>query len=248
YGEYQVVNGLPVAALQSFAKDGLELLPGMSAAETAYWNPRVVTDKDGKATLAIRLPDRSTAWKLLSKGINGEALAGEAEVELVSKKDLFGEMKTPLALTVGDKAEVLVEIHNSSLKEGNIEVKFKSTIGDKTTELKKTLAVKKTGIEEMSFPVDVTPGDSAEFELTVASGEMRDVSTPSAVLVPYGAPVFATVSGTAAQNTSVIIQQAAGLAAENPKLELIIGPSVNRTLLDAVLGSGVSIYDRALSG
>ena len=246
-GEYQVVNGLSVAALQNVAKDGLEIVPGMGGAETAYWNPRIVTDKEGKATLAIRLPDRSTAWKLLSKGINGEALAGESEVELISKKDLFGEMKTPLAFTVGDKADVLVEVHNSTLKEGTIEVKFKSTIGDKTTELKKTVKVKKTGIEELSFPVEVTAGDSAEFELTVTSGDLKDVSARSAVLIPYGTPVFATASGTSAQNTSVIIQHPAGLAVENPQLELLIGPSVNRTLLDAVLGGGVSLYDRALS-
>ncbi len=247
-GEYQVVNGLSVAALKDVAKDGLEIVPGMGAAETAYWNPRVVTDKEGKATIAIRLPDRSTAWKLLSKGINGEALAGETEVELVSKKDLFGEMKTPLAFTVGDKADVLVEVHNATLKEGTIEVRFKSTIGDKTTELKKSIVVKKIGIEELSFPVDITAGESAEFELTVASGELKDVSARSAILVPYGVPVFATASGTSAQNTSVIIQHAGGLAVENPQLELLIGPSVNRTLLDAVLGGTVSLYDRAPMG
>src|SRR5207302_8758663 len=147
------------------------------SAETGYWNPRIVTDKDGKATLALRLPDRSTAWKLLSRGINHEALAGEAEVEIISKKDLFGEMKAPLAFTVGDRADVLVEVHNSTLKEGTIDVRFKSTIGEKTTELKKTIAVKKIGIEEVSFPVDISAGESAEFELTVSSGELKDVSS-----------------------------------------------------------------------
>ncbi len=245
YGEYQVVNGLSVRALQEFAKDGLEIMPAMAAAETAYWNPRIVTDKDGKATLAIRLPDRSTAWKLLSKGINAEALAGQSEVELISKKDLFGEMKTPLAFTVGDKADVLVEIHNATLKEGTIEVKFKSTIGDQTTELKKSIAVTKIGIEEVSFPVEITSGNTAQFELTVSSGELKDVSSRTASLVPYGAPVFATASGTAAQNTSLIVQHPAGLAAENPQLELVIGPSVNRTLLDAVIGGGASLYERS---
>ncbi len=247
-GEYQVVNGVAASALQEIAKDGLEILPGMGSAETGYWNPRIVTDKEGKATLALRLPDRSTAWKLLSRGINHEALAGEAEVEIVSKKDLFGEMKAPLAFTVGDKAEVLVEVHNSTVNDGTIEVRFKATIGDKTTELKKSVAVKKTGIEELSFPIEITAGESAEFELAVSSGDLKDVSSRSAVLVPYGAPIFATASGTAAQNTSVIIQHPAGLAVENPRLELVIGPSVNRTLLDAVLGSGASLYERSLSG
>lgn len=244
-GEFQVVSGLSVAAIDAFAKDGLEIIPAMAAAETAYWNPRIVTDKDGKATLAIRLPDKSTAWKLLSKGINVEALAGQSEVELISKKDLFGEMKTPLAFTVGDKADVLVEIHNATLKDGTIEVKFKSTIGDKTTELKKSIAVTKIGIEEVSFPVEITAGDSAQFELSVSSGDLQDMSTRVASVVPYGAPVFATASGTAAQNTSVIVQHPAGIAAENPQLELVIGPSVNRTLLDAVIGGRMSIYDRS---
>src|SRR5260370_1116445 len=182
----------------------------MGSAETGYWNPRIVTDTEGKATIALRLPDRSTAWKLLSRGINHEALSGETEVEIVSKKDLFGEMKAPLAFTVGDNADVLVEVHNSTVKEGTIDVRFKATIGDKTTELKKSVAVKKTGIEELSFPVEITGGESAEFELTVSSGDLKDVSTRSAVLVPYGAPVFATASGTAAQNMSVVIQHPAG--------------------------------------
>src|SRR5260370_39640513 len=104
----------------------------MGSAETGYWNPRIVTDTEGKATIALRLPDRSTAWKLLSRGINHDALAGETEVEIVSKKDLFGEMKAPLAFTVGDKADVLVEVHNSTVKDGPIQLPFKATTREKT--------------------------------------------------------------------------------------------------------------------
>src|SRR5262249_20846281 len=205
-GEYQVVNGLSVAALEELAKEGLQLLPGMGSAETAYWNPRVVTDKDGKATLTLRLPDRSTAWKLISKGVSHEALAGQSEVEIVTKKDLFGEIKAPLAFTAGDKADLIVEMHNATLKEGTIEVKLKSTIGEKTTELKKSATVKGIGIEELTFPVEIGTGDTAEFELTVSSGELKDVSTRSAAIVAYGVPVFATASGTSAQSTSMSIQ------------------------------------------
>lgn len=243
-GEFQVVNGLPLAALQKLSKEGLELVAGMSTAETGYWNPRVVTDAEGKATIEIRLPDRSTAWKLLSKGITQSSLAGQAEVEIVTRKELFGEMKTPLAFTVGDKADVLVEVHNAALKEGTIDVTFKAMIGDRTTELKKSIKITNTGVEELSFPVEITSGESASFELTVVSGDAQDVSNRSAQIIPYGLPVYATASGTAAQNTSAIVNLPAGLALENAKLELIIGPSVNRTLLDCVLGSSIGIYDR----
>jgi alpha-2-macroglobulin len=244
FGEYQVVNGLTVPALQKLASEGLEIVAGMAAAETGYWNPRVVTDKEGKATVVLRVPDRSTAWKLLSRGINAETLAGQAEAELVTKKDLFGEMKTPLAFTAGDRANVLVEIHNATLQEGTIDVRFKSTLGDKTTELKKSIAVTKTGIEELSFPIDIASADSAQFELTVFSGELTDDSSRSVPVVAYGLPVYSSVSGTAAQNTSVIVNPPAGMTVEHPKLELVLGPSVNRTLLDAVLGGHIGLYER----
>lgn len=245
-GEFQVVNGLSVAALQKVANEGMELVPGMSTAETGYWNPRVVTDKDGKASLVIRLPDRSTAWSLRAKGVTTGSLAGQTETELVTKKELFAEIKAPLSFTVGDKADLLVEVHNSTLTEGTIDVRLKTVIGDKSTELKKQLKVTKIGVEELSFPVEVTAGDSVQFELTVESGELRDTVARTAAVTPYGLGVFAAASGTAAQNTSAIVTPPAGLPIENQKLEILIGPSVNRVLLDAILGGAIVAYDRQL--
>ena len=243
-GEFQVVNGLSVAAIQKLASEGMELVPGMSTAETGYWNPSVVTDREGKATLVIRLPDRSTAWNLRAKGITGESLAGQAETELITRKELFAEIKAPLSFTTGDKADLLVEVHNSTLKEGTIDVRLKSVIGDKATEQKKRLTVTKTGVEELSFPVEITAGDTVQFELTVESGELHDSVSRTAAITPYGLSVFASASGTAAQNTSATVAPPAGMPIEAQKLEILIGPSVNRVLLDAVLGGGIVTYDR----
>ena len=49
-----------------------------------------------------------------------------------------------------------------------------------------------------------------------------------------------TASGSTAQNTIVMIDHDKGLPVENPQLEILVGPSINRTLLDAVIGSGAS--------
>lgn len=256
-GDFQVVNQLALGDIEKLAQaGGLRILPEMFNGETAYWNPSIVTDKDGKAVIVLRLPERTTAWKLRSKGVNGETLGGQAEADIVTKKELFGDLQTPLAFTAGDKAEIPVEIHNAGLKAGEIEVKLKTTLGDKTTELKKTIKVTQPGVETVTFPIEVgalkpAPTDkenksaeSIDFELTVSSGELKDLSTRSVPIKPYGMPVYATSSGTSAQNTSFQIQHPAGLAVENPALEILIGPSVNRTLLDAVLGASVGIYDR----
>ena len=247
-GEFQVVNGLEVAALKDMARGGMELLPGMSSAETAYWNPLVVTDKNGKATVTFRLPDRSTAWTLRTKGADVNVLAGDASASVITKRDLFGELKTPMAFAVGDKTNILVEVHNSIVKKSEqISVRLKSTVGETTTEITRSYESAGPGIKELSIPVEIPKGDSVAFELTVSSGELTDKNSRNVTIRPYGVPVFATASGSAAQSTIAFVAHDKTLPVQNPELEIIVGPSVNRTLLDAVLGGGISRYESSLA-
>ena len=64
----------------------------------AIGNPSVVTGPDGKATLAIKLPERTTAWTLMGKGITTATLAGEASTDLVAKKDLYWAVEAAVRL------------------------------------------------------------------------------------------------------------------------------------------------------
>ncbi|MFQ5733788.1 MAG: alpha-2-macroglobulin family protein, partial [Planctomycetaceae bacterium] len=240
-GEYQVVNGISVKKLQDLTKNGLRVLPAMAAAETGYWNPLVVTGKDGKAVVTFRLPNRSTAWKLRAKGTDAGVLTGQAEADVISKKDLFGEVKTPLAFYRGDKASVLVEVHNGVVKKGDkIAVELAATIGNRTTKTAKTVTSTGPGIAEVAFPVEITEGETAEFKLTVTAGKQTDTSTAVVPVRAFGLPVFATASGSSAQNTIAFVTHDKRLDVQDTTMEILIGPSINRTLLDAVLGGGAT--------
>ncbi|HVX09744.1 MAG TPA: tetratricopeptide repeat protein [Pirellulales bacterium] len=244
---------------------GAIVLPPQGSQETAYWNPIVVTDKDGKATVSITLPERTTAWKLLAKGITADTLAGEAEAELVVKKDLFGELKLPLAFTDGDQAEIQTTIHNDLEAKEKIEVTLKTTIGGKSVEEKKTIEAGK-GMQDVPFKVEVKlPADKAdgkpaekkeaddkadrphadslpkgegmavEVELTVVAGERRDVVQRTVPIRPYGMPVFAGASGSATSDTTAFVEAPAGMTLVSPTLEVIIGPNMEQSLIDALL-------------
>ena len=244
-GELQVVNGRSVDELKRLAEDGMQLVTAQRAAETGYWNPLLVTDAAGKAVVTLVMPDRSTAWVIRSQGINKVALAGKAEAELITKEELFAEIQTPMAYVVGDQGQVLVEVHNAALKDAKIEVKLKTTIGDASTELKQVIDAKVPGISEVSFPVTITAGTKADFELTVSSGELKDSVMRTVAIEPDGIPVYATAGGTSAQNTSFQIKFPDNVKAQQPMLELLIGPSVNRTLLEAVLGGSSGHWERS---
>jgi len=226
------------------ATDGRGFMPQ----ETGYWNPAIVTDKDGKATVKFTVPERSTAWKLLAKGITTETLAGEATDELTVKKDLFGELKLPLSFTDGDRAEILASVHNDAVEKGQIEVVLKTTIAGRTIEEKKTVEVKAKGIEELVFQAELkrpeqpkeddaaAPEVNVSFELAVTAGEKQDVVRRTVPLKPHGMPVFATASGTATSDITAWVEAPEKMPLEGPSLQILVGPTVERSLLDIVLG------------
>lgn len=214
-----------------------------SAAETAYWNPSIMTGQDGKATVTFVVPERSTAWRLLAKSITVETLAGEAAEALVVKKDLFGQLKLPESLTDGDQAEVIASVHNDVIEKGQIAVTLKTTCGGRSVEEKKTIDIDTKGIREVAFKVDFRAAandegqatrETAQFDLTVAGGQRQDVSTCTVPLLPYGVPVYAAASGAAAEDTTAWVDPPQGMTLEQPRLSILVGPTVEQSLLDAL--------------
>ncbi len=226
-------------------KKGNVLLPQLASHETAYWNPAVTTDEKGKTTLTITLPERSTAWSLLARGITTETLAGEAANELAVSKELFGQIKLPTAFTDGDQATIIATVHNNAIAKGKIEVTLELKIGDKKTIERKTIDVLKKGITDLSFSQKLAlpesakksgaPATKAEFLLTIAAGEQQDVVRQSVPVVPYGMPVFAIAGGSSAGDVTAVLNPPKGMKIESPRLQIIVGPTVERSLLDVVL-------------
>ena len=95
------------------------------ATGTRRWLP----GRTAKRRLTFTLPDRSTGWTLLAKGITQDTLGGEASQEFTVRKDLFGELKCAAAFTDGDKTEVVVSVHNDAVEKGEIEVALDHAAG-----------------------------------------------------------------------------------------------------------------------
>ncbi|TWT33373.1 tetratricopeptide repeat protein [Blastopirellula retiformator] len=230
--------------LKKAAANGERILIGIPAQETGFWDPAVMTDKKGKAKIEITLPERSTAWQLKSRGVTVDTLAGQAETELAVSKSLFGELRTAAAFVDGDSAQIPVTVHNDLIDEGEITVTLKTTIGAKSQTETKTLKVEKKGIVDLAFPVrfalpvagkdDAEPGAEIEFSLTVSAGETTDQQLALAPLLPAGMPVYAIATGTSASSTSAFVQRPEKMPWSSPRMQIVIGPTVQQTLFDVL--------------
>lgn len=250
-GRFLALNNRPAAELRQLVDEGTVILPGMSFSETGFWDPTIVTDSSGKATVRIPMPARSTAWRLAAKGINDTSLAGQAESRVVTRKELFGELRLPLVATDGDNLRVPVEIHSTLEGQRKVTVTLRGRGAAAGLQATQTLNLDGPGVETLHFAVSLTTRDEgsakddlATLELNVESDAFADTSQRIVRVRPNGMPVYASSSGTAAQSTLAHVAFQKDLAVEDRRLELVIGPSVNRALLDAVLTSGLVPAER----
>ena len=241
-----------VEVIEKLGRAGAVLLFVRGPLETGYWNPKIVTDEHGQASITITLPEQSTAWQLAAKGITTDTLCGEATTELTASKPLFGELKLPQAFVAGDSADILATIHNTAADAKEpIVVTLKTTIGSKTVEEHKTIAAGSGAISELTFSAAITSelsdvekradakaadaakanpaGESnATFELTVASAGQSDTLRRVVPIHPYGISVFATAGGSASADNTVWVEAPKEMPLAAPSMQILIGPTVEQ--------------------
>lgn len=237
-GKLMVVNGMNERQVMELVHtEGARIFAALVSGETGFWDPVVTTDEQGKAELEITMPAESTAWRIDARAVSAEAIVGAETAEVITRKTLFGQLTIPPAFTIGDKATINVEIHNSLDGARKIDVALTATMGDASLTQNKTIDVQDSGISQTSFPVEILQSEEVRFELTLTSdNDVRDTSEATAQVLPYGFPVYQTASGTAAQNTLALLKLDGNQKAKGQTLELMIGGNINQSLLDSMLG------------
>ena len=80
--------------------------------ETLLWQPELITDAAGRATLDVDLADSITTWRLLATGSTRGGLLGRSAMTLKVFQDFFVDLDLPVALTQGDRVSVPVTVYN----------------------------------------------------------------------------------------------------------------------------------------
>ncbi|QEG40588.1 MG2 domain-containing protein [Roseimaritima ulvae] len=82
-------------------------------AETLYWQPLLVTDSKGQATIRFDLSDSITSFRVHADA-HASGRIGSGSAAIVSRIPFQVEPKLPLAVTVGDRIDLPVAVINAS--------------------------------------------------------------------------------------------------------------------------------------
>ncbi|RPJ00984.1 MAG: hypothetical protein EHM31_06870, partial [Candidatus Aminicenantes bacterium] len=82
-------------------------------AETAFWQPHLLTGADGTAAIEFTVPDSVTSWRVFVHGVTRDLEGGTLEAEAKSVKDLMVRPYLPRFFREGDTAELRVMVNNA---------------------------------------------------------------------------------------------------------------------------------------
>ncbi|MEM7115265.1 MAG: Ig-like domain-containing protein [Chloroflexota bacterium] len=147
--------------------------------DTAYWEAKVVTDANGRATVEIPLPDTLTTWRLSSKAVTADTLVGQAEVDIAVSLPLLVRPTTPRFFTVTDVVQVGAIVNNNTGEDLETVVSLEAMGLTVNSSLEQTVMVPANGRSLVRWEVVVQDTDFADLTFRAVSGELRDATKPS---------------------------------------------------------------------
>jgi len=89
--------------------------------DEAFWQPKLTTDENGKASFQVTFPDDITTWKTHYLAMNGKKQTGTTSGEINSYKELMTQLYVPRFLISGDTVNIIGKTQN--ITKDSVEIK-----------------------------------------------------------------------------------------------------------------------------
>ncbi len=89
-----------------------------------FWQPTLITNKEGKATFELVFPDDVTSWKTFYLAMNNKKQSGQSEGLIKSYKPLMAQLSVPRFLVQGDTSQIIGKALNYMPNSVELATKF----------------------------------------------------------------------------------------------------------------------------
>jgi alpha-2-macroglobulin len=136
--------------------------------QSAYFNPTIVTDDNGRARVEFPAPDNLTTFRLMAVAVSKDDRYGAGQNHVVVSKPLMARPALPRFLRASDRFEAAVAVSTKAAKSKYVDVTIKVG-GGLTLEgnERRRIKVSSDGVEEVRFPVVAQTAGEASFNFEI---------------------------------------------------------------------------------
>lgn len=215
--------------------------------DTAYFNPHILTNDQGKATVKFTLPDNITTWQIWAFGASDNTNVGSATVQVLARKNVFVEPIMPKFLTAQDKVRIGAVVHNLGSQPMNASLTL-SADHVQVDNASQNMQIAAQGSQTIYWnTIANTSANRAVFNFALKSGDTaRDSLDRILPIVPWVSKETSAFGGTV-QGVSAIEQLVipVGTLPETVNVKVNITTDLQDTTKAFYQGINSSIYDSA---
>ena len=142
----------------------------------AHFSPAVLTDSQGKATAAVKVPDNLTRYRVMAIAASGQNHFGSGESSITARMPLMVRPSAPRFLNFGDSFEFPVVVQNQTDQDMQVKVAIRATNANLKDGLGRKVLVPANNRVEVTLPTETVKPGKARFQIVATSGKFSDAA------------------------------------------------------------------------
>ncbi len=174
--------------------------------ETLYWNPEIVTDERGRASVKFPGADSITTWRMAMSAVTRAGRLGAGEQPIRVFQPFFVDLDLPVALTQGDEVWLPVAVYNYLEEPQSVALAFEAESGFEVVgEREKKLDVRLGDVTSVRFHVRAREFGRHAFTVKAVGTKFSDAVRRSIDVLPDGKEIPVNVTDRVTGNSRATV-------------------------------------------
>jgi len=200
---------------------------------TALWQPDVVTDEDGTATVSVTYPDSLTTWRATARVATMGSEFGTAVSSTRTQKPLIVRLQAPRFFVVGDTATISAVLNNNTdaamIVRPSLDVAGVNLVGSASSRVE----VPAGGEARLDWTVSVSEPGPVKLVVGGRAGEYSDGMERSFIAHDHGIEKLIAAAGKLrGDDVTVLLGIPAARRQGSTRMAVHIAPSMAVTMLE----------------
>lgn len=204
---------------------------------TVFWQPDIVTDKNGTATVKVTYPDSLTTWKATARAASAANQYGIADDTTRTRKPLIVRLEAPRFFVSGDVVTLSAVINNNTDAPITVATTLKSD-GDTLNGIPVAATAKSVpagGESRVDWVVNVAHAGTAKLTVTSRNEQYNDAMEKSYDVYEHGIDKFIAKAGKVrSDDVTVKLSLPKERRPGSTTMTVQVTPSLAVTMLDAL--------------
>jgi len=208
-------------------------------ADTALWRGHVETNAKGEAELTFTLPENLSTWKIRSWAMGQGTRVGQAESEIITRKNLIVRLQAPRFFLETDEVVLSAIVHNylDTEKSAKVRLEVPSDLFAFSGDFEQTVRISAGGEHRVDWRVKVTGEGTADIRMFALTDEESDAVEQTFPVYVHGMLKTEAWAGTIQEGSPsgmITVQIPEKRRAEDSRLVVRYSPSLAASMVDAL--------------